>query len=64
MSMTPKDGVFYAGVMLGILVGSLGAQALHIHNLIGLIGGVFLGAGLGYGMQQVFFPNKPDDPTM
>jgi hypothetical protein len=62
MSMTPKDGVFYVGVMLGLIAGSLGAKALEIHHLIGLAVGVFGGAGLGYAMQQLFFPNKPDDP--
>lgn len=61
MSLTPKEGVFYAGVMVGILAGSLGAQALHIHHLIGLGVGVLGGAGLGYAMQQIFFPRQPND---
>jgi len=60
--MTPKDGVFYAGVMSGILIGSLGAQAVGVHHLIGLAVGVFGGAGIGYLLQQSLFPDKPRDP--
>ena len=60
MSMSPKEGVFYAGLMLGLIAASLCAQALHIHHLIGLAVGVVAGAGLGYGMQQLIFPKKPN----
>jgi hypothetical protein len=58
--MSPKEGVFYAGVMAGLILGAVTARFLGLHQLIGLGIGVFGGAGLGYLLQQAFFPTKSD----
>ena len=56
--MSPKEGVFYVGVMAGLIACSMGARALGIHHLIGLAAGVFVGAGLGYTAQQIYINRR------
>ncbi|MFN0055635.1 MAG: hypothetical protein ACKV0T_26095 [Planctomycetales bacterium] len=60
--MSPKEGVFYAGLMSGLIIGVTGARLLELHQLIGLFAGVVIGAGLGYFAQQTFIKmTKRDD---
>jgi hypothetical protein len=58
--MSPKEGVFYAGVIAGLILGSIIARAMGWHHLVGLGLGVLAGAGIGYLLQTAFFPKKPD----
>jgi hypothetical protein len=61
--MSPKEGIFYAGVMIGLIVCVTGARMLQLHNLIGLAVGVIAGAGLGYLAQQAYIKlTTRDDP--
>ena len=52
--MSPREGIFYAGWMAGIIVCVLTGRMLGINNIICLVAGVILGAGLGYVAQQAF----------
>ena len=45
--MSPREGVYYAGWMVGIIVVVLVCRAAGIHHLIGLVLGLVLGLGLG-----------------
>lgn len=56
--MSVKDGLFNAGVMVGIILCVTGARALNIHYIVGLIAGVVAGAGLGYFLQQAYINSK------
>lgn len=55
MNMSPREGLFYAGWMLGIVVcATLNRYFLGFHYLIGLIAGLVLGAGIGVGFQAIY----------
>jgi hypothetical protein len=56
--MSPKDGIFTAGVMFGIILCVTGARALGIHHIVGLIVGVLAGAGIGYVAQQAYINSR------
>lgn len=66
--MSTKEGIFYAGLMAGLVIGVTVARMLGLHHLIGLLAGAVLGLGLGYGAQKFYLsitgssiPPTPDD---
>ncbi len=52
--MSPKEGIFYAGVMAGIILGVTLARLLQLPHLVGLLGGFVLGMGLGAVAERVY----------
>ena len=52
--MSPKEGVFYAAWMAGIIITVPICRSLGVHHLIGLAIGVFVGAGLGFVAEQIY----------
>lgn len=62
--MTPREGVFYAGWMAGIIATVPICRSLGMHKIVGLIIGVAVGAGIGFVAQKLFDNfknNRPDD---
>ncbi len=58
--MSPREGIYYVGLMGGIIAGVGIAQALSWHHLIGLGIGVVLGIGLGAVFQSAYDRNRAE----
>lgn len=56
--MSPREGIYYVGLMGGIIAGVGIAQALSWHHLVGLGIGVVLGIGLGSVFQSAYDRNR------
>lgn len=58
--MSPREGIYYVGLMGGIIAGVGIAQALSWHHLVGLGIGVVLGIGLGAVFQSAYDRNRAE----
>jgi hypothetical protein len=56
--MSPREGIYYVGLMGGIIAGVGIAQSMGWHHLIGLGIGVVLGIGLGAVFQSAYDGNR------
>ncbi len=52
--MSPREGIFYAGWMGGIILCVLGGQLLNFHRILCLLAGVVIGAIIGAVLQKVY----------
>ena len=63
--MSPKEGVFYAAWMTGIIIAhSVCKYVFHLNQIVSLIIGVVFGAAVGYAAERLFSkrsggPTKP-----
>ena len=58
--MSPREGIYYVGLMGGIIAGVGIAQAMAWHHLIGLGIGLVLGIGLGSVFQSAYDRNRAE----
>ena len=61
--MTPREGVFYAAWMGGIIATVTVGRALNFHHLLSLDLGVGIGYGLGFMAEKAFdrYQSRRDD---
>ena len=52
--MSPKEGMYYLGMIIGMVAGVSTARALGWHQLVGLGCGVALGIGLGVLSERMY----------
>lgn len=50
--MNTKDAVYYAGLMGGLLVGTLVLRSFGVGGILQLVGGLVVGVGCGYLAEQ------------
>ena len=59
---TVEDLVFYMGLFAGIIGVYLALEPYEVHRLVRLLGGIVVGAGLGWVMLKVYQMGKDSGP--
>jgi hypothetical protein len=60
---TVNDLVYWMGMFAGIIVVFLIGRPYGVHRLLLLLGGLAVGAGLGFGMERIYRNiNRPPPP--
>ena len=57
--MSPREGVYYAGLMGGIVCGVMIARATGLHHIVGLVIGFVIGLGVGTVLEKAYSGSKP-----
>jgi F0F1-type ATP synthase assembly protein I len=52
--MKARDAVYYGGLMVGIIVGTLTLRMLGVSGILQLVGGLVVGVGLGYLAERAY----------
>ena len=52
--MSAKDAVYYVGLIVGIIVGTLVTRSLALGPIYQIIGGLGTGVGLGFVAERVY----------
>lgn len=56
--MSPREGVYYAGLMGGIVCGVMIARATGLHHIVGLIIGLVIGLGVGTVLEKAYSSSR------
>ena len=54
VNLSTRDAIYYGGLIGGMIVGVTLMRALGFGGIIQLLGGVVVGVGLGYVLEQVY----------
>ncbi|MEW6212010.1 MAG: hypothetical protein AB1631_26880 [Acidobacteriota bacterium] len=60
--MSIKDAVYYAGLMVGLIIGTLTMRALGAGGILQILGALVVGVGLGVVAQKLYESSKQGPP--
>ena len=60
--MSIKDAVYYAGLMAGLIIGTMTMRALGASGILQMLGALVVGVALGFAAQKVYESGKQGPP--
>lgn len=61
--MSTKDAVYYIGLMVGLIAGTMTLRMLGVGGILQLIGGLVVGVGVGYLAERAYGGVKQSCPN-
>jgi positive regulator of sigma E activity len=60
--MSIKEAVYYAGLMVGLIIGTFAMRALGANGILQILGALVVGVGLGFVAQKLYESGKQGPP--